>query len=285
MYKVWEAKQKAVARIYKDFDESYAELPRILAALSDADLEIVTTLKCNPRVPGTCIFNSAFWAFDLCIRGFRHCKPVISVDATHLYGKYKGKLLIAMAADGNNKIYPLAFAVVESESTESWGWFLACLLTYVTDQTNLCIISDRHRGIQSCFVDTEHRGNLQPPLVHHQYWLCHLVSNVNTNFNSVALKNLVWKAATANQVRKFENTMDCIKNVNPNVYDYLKEVADQKWTLVHDHGHRYGAMTTNLSECFDGVLKGARSLPITAMVQYTFYKVNSYFDDHRNKTL
>ena len=27
MYKVWEAKQKAIARIYGDFDESYAELP------------------------------------------------------------------------------------------------------------------------------------------------------------------------------------------------------------------------------------------------------------------
>ena len=34
-----------------------------------------------------------------------------------------------------------------------------------------------------------------------------------------------------------------------------------------------------------GVLKGARSLPITAMVHSTFYKVNSYFDDRRNKTL
>ncbi|XP_030922939.1 uncharacterized protein LOC115949803 [Quercus lobata] len=284
MYKVWEAKQKAVARIYGDFDESYAELPRFLAALSDADPDTVTTLKCDPHVPGTCIFNSAFWAFGPCIRGFRHCRPVISIDATHLYGKYKGKLLIAMATDGNNEVYPLAFAVVESESTETWGWFLACLLTYVTDRTNLCIISDRHRGIQSCFDDTT-RGYLQPPLTHHRYCLRHLVSNVNTNFNSVPLKNLVWNAATANQVRKFENTMDCIKNVNPAAYDYLKEVNQEKWTLVHDHGHRYGAMTTNLSECFNGVLKGARSLPITAMVKFTFYKVNSYFDECRNKTL
>ena len=79
--------------------------------------------------------------------------------------------------------------------------------------------------------------------------------------------------------------MDCIKNVNQDAYDNLQEVADQKWTLVHDHGHQYGAMTTNLLECFNGVLKGARSLPITAMVQYTFYKVNSYFDDCWNKTL
>ncbi|XP_050255097.1 uncharacterized protein LOC126700989 [Quercus robur] len=225
--------------------------------------DIVTTLKCDPRVPGTCIFNSAFWAFGPCIRGFRHCRPVISIDATYLYGKYKGKLLIAMATDGNNEVYPLAFAIVKSESTETWGW---------------------HRGIQSCFDDTS-RGYLQPPLTHHRYCLRHLVSNVNTNFNSVALKNLLWKVATANQVRKFENTIDCIKNVNLTMYDYLKEVDQEKWTLVHDHGHRYRAMTTNLSKCFNGVLKGARSLPITAMAKFTFYKVNSYFDDRRNKTL
>ncbi|XP_065616488.1 uncharacterized protein LOC136061944 [Quercus suber] len=119
---------------------------KFLAALSDADPDTVTMLKCDPRVPRTCIFNPAFWAFRPCIRGFRHCRPVISIDAMHLYGKYKGKLLIAMATDGNNEVYPLTFAVVESESTETWGWFLACLLTYVTDRTNLCIISDRIMG-------------------------------------------------------------------------------------------------------------------------------------------
>ena len=148
---------------------------------------------------------------------------MISIDATHLYGKYKGKLLIAMATDGNNEAYPLAFASCRKREHGDMGWFLACLLTYVTDQTNLCIISDRHRGIQSCFDDTT-RGYLQSPLTHHRYCLRHLVSNVNTNFNSVPLKNLVWNAATVNQVRKFENTMDCIKNVNLDAYDYLKEV-------------------------------------------------------------
>ena len=189
-----------------------------------------------------------------------------------------------MATDGNNEVYPLAFSVVESESMKTWGWFLACLLTYVTDRTNMCIISDRHCGIKSCFDDIT-RGYLQAPLTHHRYCLRHLGSNVNTRFNSLALKNLVGKAATTNQVRKFENTMDLIKNVNPAVYDYLKAEDKEKWTFAHDHGHRYGAMTTNLSECFNGVLKRARSLPIMTMVKFTFYKVNLYFDDHRNKTL
>ena len=41
-YKVWDAKQKAVAAIYGDFDESYVELPQFLAVLKDADPTTVT---------------------------------------------------------------------------------------------------------------------------------------------------------------------------------------------------------------------------------------------------
>ncbi|XP_030942302.1 uncharacterized protein LOC115967357 [Quercus lobata] len=245
-YKVWDAKHKAVAAIYGDFGESYAELPRFLAVLKDADPTTVTQLKCDHRgVPGTCTFNCAFWAFGLCIKGFRHCRPVISIDATHLYGKYKGMLLIAMATDANNEVYPLTFAVVENESKETWGWFLACLKRFVTDQTNLCIISDRHLGIKACFDDT----------------------------------------TSANQIRKFEAILELIRNVKSAAHRYLEAENKEKWTLAHDRGRRYGAMTTNLSECFNGVLKGARSLPIMAMVRFSFFKVNSYFDTRRNLTL
>ena len=40
-----EAKQKAIVHIYGDFDELYAELPRFLAALSDADPDTVTQVS------------------------------------------------------------------------------------------------------------------------------------------------------------------------------------------------------------------------------------------------
>ena len=36
-------------------------------------------------------------------------------------------------------------------------------------------------------------------------------------------------------------------------------------------------MTTNILEVFNSVLKGARSLPVTALVQLTFFRLNSYF--------
>ena len=57
----------------------------------------------------------------------------------------------------------------------------------------------------------------------------------------------------------------------------------QKWTLAHDGGHRYGTMTTNLSESFNGILKSARNLPITALVKLTYYRCVAYFADRYTK--
>ena len=133
-YKIWDAKQKAIATIYGDFEEEYVELPRFLTALKDVDSSTMFNINVDSHgVPRTCMFNYVFWGFDLCIEGFKHCRLVISIDATHLYGKYKGKLLIAMATNGNNEVYSLAFAVVEIESMETWGWFLASLTLHDTD--------------------------------------------------------------------------------------------------------------------------------------------------------
>ena len=63
----------------------------------------------------TVFLHYVFWSFGLCIDGFKYCKPVISIDGTHLYGKYQGKLLVAMAIDANNKVLSLTFVVVDCE--------------------------------------------------------------------------------------------------------------------------------------------------------------------------
>ncbi|KAF1870919.1 hypothetical protein Lal_00030231 [Lupinus albus] len=42
-------------------------------------------------------------------------------------------------------------------------------------------------------------------------------------------------------------------------------------------------MTTNLAECINGVLKGSRALPITALVKATYYRLNEWFIEHRNE--
>ncbi|XP_016755178.1 uncharacterized protein [Gossypium hirsutum] len=53
---------------------------------------------------GKRVFRRLFWTFDPCVRAFSHCKPVVQVDGTWLYGKYTQILLIAVAQKGNGNI-------------------------------------------------------------------------------------------------------------------------------------------------------------------------------------
>ncbi|XP_015956838.1 uncharacterized protein LOC107481139 [Arachis duranensis] len=80
-----------------------------------------------PASTDTVMFRRVFWTFPPCVEAFKHYKPLISIDGTHLYGKYGGTLLMAIAQDENANILPIAFAVVEGETKEAWLFFLSYL--------------------------------------------------------------------------------------------------------------------------------------------------------------
>ncbi|KAH0653819.1 hypothetical protein KY289_031497 [Solanum tuberosum] len=155
------------------------------------------------------VFNYVFWTFKPCIDGFVFCRPVISIDGTHVNGKYDIKLLIAIATDGNGSILPLAFAIVANESMETWSLFL--------DHLHLHVVKGR-------------------------------------------------RAANHCQEKKFLEKLEMIKEINPKAYVWLMKNDLDKWTLYRDGGRRWGMLTTNSFESFNGLLKSARGLPVTAML-------------------
>ena len=67
----------------------------------------------------TKVFQCVLWAFHPSIEGFNHCRPILSIDGTHLYGKYKSTLMIGMGRDRNNQLFPLTFAITEGENIDS----------------------------------------------------------------------------------------------------------------------------------------------------------------------
>ena len=156
-YKIWDAKQKAIAKILGDWEKSYQRLRKLLLAYLDQETGTQYWYHTIPRDEfSDSILRYVFWNFAPCIEGLRHCKPVISIDGTHLYGKYRGVLLIAMAINANNKILSLAFAVVDKESGPSWGWILECLRISLGDvmaNKDICVIFNRHKGIQNAIAN------------------------------------------------------------------------------------------------------------------------------------
>ena len=105
----------------------------------------------------------------------------------------------------------------------------------------------------------------------------HLASNFMNRLKDKTLKNLVCKATLATKVRKFNKHMDTIERINLEAQQWLEAIPFEKWALSHDGGQRYRIMTPNMSEVFNSVLKGTRSLSVTALVKFTFFRLKMYF--------
>ncbi|XP_038704649.1 uncharacterized protein LOC120000595 [Tripterygium wilfordii] len=151
--KAWKAKQKVIEKLFGTFEVSYNVLPRLLQAIQVSNPGSVVNFKYKDIVSNRATFGRVFWAFWPSIVGFQSCRPLISIDGTHLYGKYKGKLLIAVGYDADNGLFPLCFAIVDEESADNWGWFIACIRSYVTNRRGICVLSDRHTGILAAMRD------------------------------------------------------------------------------------------------------------------------------------
>ncbi|KAK4383659.1 hypothetical protein Sango_2722100 [Sesamum angolense] len=74
-------------------------------------------------------------------------------------------------------------------------------------------------------------------------------------------QDLCWQAGSKYQLRKFNRIMEEIKKQNVGAFVFLDQINKKKWTASHDGGWRFGILTTNMSECINGVLKWTRRLP------------------------
>ncbi|KAL2236062.1 UNVERIFIED_CONTAM: hypothetical protein Sindi_1338400 [Sesamum indicum] len=158
-------------------------------------------------------------------------------------------MLIAAAMDGNQQVLPLAFAIVDEESLLSWKWFLRQLSRHIIrGRRGICLISDRHAGITRAVRECLDFG---PPNGVHRYCLRH--------------------------IRKFKRIMEEIKSQSLEAFQWLDRIDKEKWTASHDGGWRCEILTTNMSECINGVLKGARRLLLTAIAEMTFQRSVHYF--------
>ncbi|XP_070037029.1 uncharacterized protein [Nicotiana tomentosiformis] len=219
--KAFLGRKRALKIVYGDWDKSFASLPRYMAALQHFNPGTVVEWKLeqSPGIPEY-IFRCVFWAFKLAIDSFVHCRPVISIDETHVYGKYNIKLLIDVAE----------------------------------------------------------------PYAYHRYCVRHLKANFQKAHPNKDLHNLMWMAATDNRECKFRRRMESIRQEDEIAYHWLMRHELDKGTLHADGGRRWGTLTTNVLESFNGLLKSACGLPVTAMVWMSFKQIAERFVERHRGT-
>ncbi|KAL0360243.1 UNVERIFIED_CONTAM: hypothetical protein Sradi_3708800 [Sesamum radiatum] len=85
-----------------------------------------------------------------------------------------------------------------------------------------------------------------------------------------------WESSVQ-KLPKYMGALKKDKSQNVAAFEFLNKINKEKWTASHDGGWRTGILTTNMSECINGVLKGARRLPLTAIVEITLARTVNYF--------
>ncbi|KAL2922877.1 Palmitoyltransferase ZDHHC2 [Bienertia sinuspersici] len=145
-YKVKKAAHKMLHGSMKDH---YAKLRRYIEAIIKCSpgthISLVSTME-HDTPPQ--IFQRLFVSFEGLQKGWKEgCRKIICVDACFLKTFLGGQLLSAVGRDGNDQMYPIAWAVVEGENNLSWEWFFNQLQSCLGlgEGNELVILSDEHR--------------------------------------------------------------------------------------------------------------------------------------------
>ncbi|KAM3283211.1 hypothetical protein P3S67_026856 [Capsicum chacoense] len=210
-----------------------------------------------------------FLAFGDCIQGYVHMRKVIAVDGTHLYSKYEGVLLSAVAQDTKNYIFPIAFCVVDKENDASWTFFFQKLKSIIEDEPDLCVIFDRHISITNVFSRVYSRA-------HHGLCMRHLAENLRVNQHCEEHLYLFYAAAKAYFFDEFSDNFVELKSKCPEAAHILKNVLGfEKWSRAHFLGNRYNVKTTNIAESLNSILMDEWEYPVS----YIFNSITKKFGE------
>ncbi|XP_060180095.1 uncharacterized protein LOC132609908 isoform X1 [Lycium barbarum] len=258
------AKEKAREQLQGSYREAYSQLPLLCEKIKETNPGSVAIVSAKEDSS----FHRLFISFHASISGFRQgCRPLLFLDSTLLYAKYQGTLLAAVGVDGNDGVFPLAFAVVDEETNDNWHWFLSELKSAVQMSCPITFVCDFQRGIRESLHDIFNEE------CHHGYCLRYLAEKLNNDlqgqFSHEARRLMIqdlYTAACAPTLESFERCAENIRAISPDAYDWVTGSEPDHWANALFGGARYGLLTSNFGQLFYDWVMEVNELPITQMV-------------------
>lgn len=146
-WKAWRAREIAMDNAMGSTMGSYALIQPYFKLLMETNPNSIVSMETEADSQGVERFKYLFFALHASIQGYAYLRKVVVIDGTHLKTRYGGCLIAASAQDANFQVFPLAFAVVNSENDDAWTWFMHKLTAIVPDEPQLVFVSDRHSSI------------------------------------------------------------------------------------------------------------------------------------------
>ncbi|XP_020263223.1 uncharacterized protein LOC109839203 [Asparagus officinalis] len=264
--KIWWGKERAQEQLYGDVHESYDQLRWYVEEVKKTNSGSYIHVEQHDGR-----FSKLFICYVVCINGFLNgCRPLIFMDGTFLKGRFKCILLSAVAYDGNQGIFPLAYCICDQENNVNWNWFLQGLWSILYERPDpynlpykLVIISDADKGIREAIRE------YFPDAIHSRCVL-HLVENFRTKLRDLGfktkdtqiLRNLLQSACYKYTKVEWNDYVDDIRQADERAYNIIMNYAPENWANTFFPEIRYGHVTSNVVESFNKWIHEARLLRI-----------------------
>ncbi|XVF59285.1 hypothetical protein PTKIN_Ptkin07bG0263300 [Pterospermum kingtungense] len=275
--------KRAKALVYEKLTGNYKEEFARLRDYADELLEknpgstvIIATDRVTPESP--IHFKRMYMCFDALKRGFRKgCRPIIGVDGCFLKGPTQGELLTAVGRDGNNQMYPIAWAVVEVECKDSWTWFLEILQSDLGlgDGKGFSIISDKQKGLEQAVMDIL-------PRVEHRNCARHVFANWEGHKRPKELEFAFWDIVKSTTEREFEENFKVLEKLDATAAESLRSKNPKQWCKAFFGTHsKTDAVENNLCEAFNSSILLARHKSIISMLEDIRVRVMERIEEKR----
>ncbi|XP_039127844.1 uncharacterized protein LOC120263931 [Dioscorea cayenensis subsp. rotundata] len=262
------ARSLVIKKIEEQFKEDFKVLNNYALELKTTNpgssVHIMTERQKLDELP---LFKRIYICIAAIREGFINgCRRVIGIDGCFLKGSVKGQILTAVGRDGNNQMFPVAWAVVDKETSETWLWFIELLKVdlLIEDGLGWVVLSDMQKGLQ-------HAVNALLPLIEHRMCARHIYARWGKIHPGKDLQIQFWNVAKSSSQPEMRKQLDRMKSLKGGVKaaeELLERWPISGWCLEFFNDIvKCDVIDNNMCETFNGVILDSRSKPIITMLE------------------
>ncbi|CAN1120297.1 hypothetical protein LINPERHAP2_LOCUS125 [Linum perenne] len=196
------------------------------------------------------------------------CRPILGFDGCFLQGELPGMLLSAVGKDGNNQMFPLAWAVTEGENTSAWKWFVEL----VREQLHL------DQGNRWIVIFYQQKGLIQaldhcPPHAEHRKCARHVFANWKLKHGTAAAKDEFWRAVYSSNVVQYEKHAKLLNELQDDgtdrkeYDDFVKQEPKRFCRAFLSTAAKSDSVESNVCESFNNAITRFRDFRIIKLLE------------------
>ncbi|XP_049414780.1 uncharacterized protein LOC125877564 [Solanum stenotomum] len=218
--------------------------------------------------------KNLFVYFYVCFHAFKQgwlegCRNIIGFDGCFLKGACKGELLVVVGKNGNNQMYPIAWAVVDTETKHSWSWFIRYLIVDLNLGTG--------EGLTGLIpVLSELLRNAEKRMCARHIW-----SNWHMNWKGEERRKQFWRCSKASFEVKFGEEVHAMSKLGKKeITKDLLHYDPRNWSRAFFQTHsKCEVVENNMCETFNSWILAARHKSIITMLENIRHKMmNRHID-------